>query len=306
MTILVTGAAGFVGQAVAQRLCARSSPQAIRLLDRTSPLAPDDPRFSSFCGDLLDPTVVDRALEGVDTVIHLASVPGAAAEQDPALARQVNVDATFALLERIDAGQNPVRFVYASSIAVFGMLPDKVDDETPPAPALVYGAHKRMMELAVADFHRRGRVRAISLRLPGIVARPSGASGLKSAFMSDIFHAAWLHHPYAVPVGPDATCWMMSVACAADNLVHAAEITAVDGRALTLPAVRVRIGDLAEQLFGVDSPDIFFEPDTALQALFGAYPPLATPAAQALGFRDDGDLAGLVEVVLQDIAARAA
>lgn len=301
MTILVTGATGFVGQALVARLRGRSCREPVRLLDRVEPPRIDDERFTALAGDLLDPAVVTAALAGVDTVIHLASVPGAAAEADPVLARRVNIDATLGLLEQIDAGRRPVRFVYASSIAVFGSLPGHVDDATLALPAMVYGAQKRMMELALADFHRRGRVRGIALRLPGVVARPSGASGLKSAFMSEIFHAAANGDSCVLPVSRAATAWMMSGNCAAGNLLYAATLGDVSGQALTLPAVRVRMGDLADLLFGERSPDVRFEPDAALEAAFGSYPPLSTPAAEALGFRHDGDLAALADTVLADV-----
>ena len=67
--ILVTGAGGFVGRALVRRL--RESGQPIRLLVRRPPLeAPDDPDVHLVYGDLGDPAVVDRAVEGIETVFH--------------------------------------------------------------------------------------------------------------------------------------------------------------------------------------------------------------------------------------------
>lgn len=297
MTILVTGAAGFVGQAVARKLQASPSGQPVRLLDRLPAPEIGDRRFSTLCGDLTDAACVDEALEDVSTVIHLASLPGGAAEANPVASRQINLDATLHMLERIDAGPRKVRFVYASSIAVFGAQPAQVDDATLPNPALVYGAHKRMVEIALADFHRRGRVDGIALRLPGIVARPGGSSGLKSAFLSDIFHAARDRRSYVVPVSEQATVWMMSVPCVAGNLLHAAGLEDGQGLALTLPATRVQLGDLAERLFQNNEEKPIFQPDNALEVVFGAYPPLITPKASALGFVDDGPIETLIETV---------
>jgi D-erythronate 2-dehydrogenase len=299
VTLLVTGAGGFIGQAVARALARRRDVGPVRLLDRQAPPTPDDPRFSALAADLTDLETVGTALDGIETVIHLASIPGGLAEARPALSRAVNVDAALQLLEALDARARPSRFVFASSIAVFGRLGGRVDDETPPEPQLVYGAHKRMVEIALADFHRRGRVQAVALRLPGVVARPRGDSGLKSAFMSDVFHAAAAGERYTLPVGPEAAFWLMSARCVAENLVHAAGLDRLDGRALTLPALRVEAGALANALFA-DPRRVAFAPDAALQAGFGAYPPLDTPAADALGFVHDGDLDGLIAAVRAD------
>jgi D-erythronate 2-dehydrogenase len=296
VTLLVTGAAGFIGQAVARALARRPDLGPVRLLDRRAPIAPADARFSATAADLTDPAAVADALDGVDAVIHLASIPGGAAEADPALSRAVNLDATLRLLETLDARQRPSRFIYASSIAVFGRLGAQVDDDTAPEPRLVYGAHKRMVEIALADFPRRGRVQGLALRLPGVVARPRGDSGLKSAFMSDIFHAAADGEAYTLPVGPEATMWLMSARRVAENLVHASGLGELDGGTLTLPALRVRADELVAALFA-DPAQVNYAPDPALQAGFGSYPPLRTPAAEALGFRHDGDLAGLIAAV---------
>lgn len=94
----------------------------------------------------------------------------------------------------------------------------------------------------------------------------------------------------------------MSVRCCATNLIVAAlgERTAQD--AVTLPALRVTIGDLVAELARHgDVSGIRFEEIPATRAMFGSYPDLATPRADTLGFRHDVSLAELVEAVLADL-----
>ena len=75
-------------------------------------------------------------------------------------------------------------------------------------------------------------------------------------------------------------------------------------RAVTLPALRVSMGDLADSIArqcGV-SPDLVrYEPDAALEAAFAAQPPLATPAAEKAGFAHDGNLDTLVQSALETL-----
>ena len=105
-------------------------------------------------------------------------------------------------------------------------LPALVDDITPLRPQLVYGAHKAMTEQWLATLSRRGALDALSLRLPGIVARPPGPSGMKSAFMSDVFHALRVGKPFTSPVAADATMWLMSVETVVAALLHALTLDA--------------------------------------------------------------------------------
>ncbi len=133
----------------------------------------------------------------VDVVFHLASLPGGAAEANPTLARRVNVDATWGLLDQckaqVDAGGAPPVFVFASSTAVFGAMPHPVHDDTLPRPLMSYGAHKLIGELLVDDHSRRGWVDGRSLRLPGVLARPPAPTGQLSAFLSDVGLAQFAH-----------------------------------------------------------------------------------------------------------------
>jgi nucleoside-diphosphate-sugar epimerase len=246
-------------------------------------------------------------------VFHLASIPGGMSEQHYELARQVNLDATMNLLEaaraQTIASSKPVTFVFASSIAVLGaQLPAVVDDATPLRPKLTYGSHKLIGEILLDDFNRRGWVDARSIRLPGIVARPPQRMGQLSAFLSDIFRELAAGRTYACPVSADSTSWLMSVHCVVDNLLHAATLAPSASRdrcVWTLPALRTSMSQLVAAIAEVYGSEVLsrvtYGSNAALEANFGRYPPLRTPAAEAAGFAHDGDLATLVRRALQPI-----
>ncbi|MFK7886506.1 MAG: NAD-dependent epimerase/dehydratase family protein, partial [Gammaproteobacteria bacterium] len=278
-------------------------------IERADVSIPDFPNVTPIAGDITDAQVLARAFAGgCDAVVHLATVPGGAAEQYPELARRVNIDGTMALARMAGSvGQRP-RFVFASSIAVFGEpMPAQISDTTPLTPRLLYAGHKAMMEQWLAVLSRRGDIDALSLRLSGVVARPQGPSGMKSAFMSDSFHALKAGAKFVMPVSPDATSWLTSVGCVADNLKHALtlEFESLDERALTLPALRVRIGDLVDEIARqshVASDLVSYEPDVPLEMAFGRLPALTTQAGDCLGFSHDKNLAALVETTLAQLA----
>lgn len=306
MTILVTGAGGFVGRHLVGKLLAAGHD--VVATDASGEGIP--PGARTVIGDLGDAALRRAAIaEGCDAVVHLATVPGGAAEADPAASRRINVDAMYDLMEAAGAAQPGVRFVYASSIAVYGapLAPAGVDDTTPLSPRMIYGGHKAMMETAVAMLSNRGVIDGVSLRLSGILARPRGPSGMKSAFMSDLFHALAAGEAFTCPVSAGATIWAQSVDRCTDNLVHALTCdTALlpPTRAVTLPALRIAMGDLARtiaQACGVDAGLVSHAPDAGLEAAFGAHPTLATPAAEGAGFADDASLDNLVASALKTL-----
>lgn len=307
MTIVVTGAGGFVGRALVSRLLAAG--RAVVAMDMRGDGIPAGIRI--VAGDIASAAVRAEAFrDGCSALVHLATVPGGAAEADPAASRHINIDAMYDLLEDAKVAGHKPRIVYASSIAVFGdPLPEGgVDDMTPLAPKMIYGGHKAMMEVAVAMMHHRGEIDAISVRLPGILARPSAASGMKSAFMSDLFHALRAGKSFVCPVSSQATIWAQSVSQCTTNLIHALTMNAAlmpVTRVVTLPAQRLTMGDLAAEIArqcAVSTELVTYMPDEALEAAFGAQPPLATPAAERAGFAHDGDTATLVKNALTVIA----
>ncbi|MCX7282704.1 MAG: NAD-dependent epimerase/dehydratase family protein [Novosphingobium sp.] len=298
MNVVITGAGGFVGRELVRKLLALG--HHVTGIDTQAGGIPGGAH--AIAGDLGDAAVRRAALVGgCDALVHLATVPGGAAEADPASSRRINIDAMYDLLLEASAINPGLRVVYASSIAVFGdPLPALVDDATPLSPKMVYGGHKAMMEDAVAMFSNRGMIDGVSVRLPGILARPKGPSGMKSAFMSDLFHALKAGERFTCPVSAEGTIWAQSVRQCAANFVHALGLDSArlpPTRAVTLPALRIAMGDLAAQIARqcAVAPDLVtYAPDAMLEAAFATQPPLETPAALHAGFAHDGDAATLV------------
>lgn len=313
MHIAITGAGGFVGAGLVRRLAGPGAPwpfERLTLIDRHFAAVPDDPRIRLVTGDFGDAAVLDTVFATpVDVLFHLASVAGGQAEREFSLGWRVNLLALLALFERAVAQEKTARIVNASSIAVYGgQLPHTVRDTTPARPAMSYGAHKLATEIVLADLARRALADAVSLRLPGIVARPGLSAAHGSAFMSAVMRAAQAGVRYTCPVSPRATCWWMSLETCVDNLLHAA--AGLDTgrlgaeRVVTLPAVRLTVeavlAALSRRFGAAATGGIDFAPDPAIEAAFGRMPALEAGTALELGFVNDVDGDGLVANALGD------
>lgn len=312
--VLVTGANGYVGRALVQRLIETRPAATFTLVDlqfdAQAGHAASASNVQRIDGDLSDPVVFAQATEQPPSLVfHLAGVTSRRAEDDFALGLRANLMASVALFERLrEQGRCPV-LLFASSIGVFGPpLPARIDDRTPPQPALSYGTQKRMLELLLADHSRRGFIDGRAVRLPGIVARPAEASGALSAFASDLIRepAAGRHH--VCPVGPEATLWLLSLPACIDALLRAVDMAPgalPPGRVWNLPALRASAAEIVQAVgrhLGRDMmPLVAYEPQAALQAQFAQWPVLETDFADASGQVHDGDLDRLVARALASV-----
>ena len=305
--VLVTGAAGFLGQAlVAKHLApwAQSGACDVLLTD-LAPSHPSPEHVRWVCGDVADPQLWDRLMEKpIDLVIHLAAIVSGRAEADPALGRRVNLIGPLEMLERCRVQQSAqgtrARVVLSSSIAVYGTpLPKSMRDDQPIRPSLSYGAHKRMIEIALADASRRCEVDGRAIRLSGVVVRPPQPNGALSGFNSDMIRQPLTGHDYTCPVGPDACTWLTSLDVAVDQLWHAAQVSEAlwtqalphGERALTAPTWAVTMAELQQALGEIDptaAQKLRFDANSPLHDQFGRWPEdVAFDQAALLGLPSD-------------------
>ena len=154
---LVTGGAGYVGSVVVDELLARG--RSVRVLDALlhgsvpSLLQPwGNERFQFVRGDVRDPAARRQALEGVESVIHLAAIVGdPACARDPVVAREVNLEATRALLDDL-AGSGVERCLFASTCSNYGKMADSsvyATEQFDLSPVSLYAETKVGAELEV-------------------------------------------------------------------------------------------------------------------------------------------------------------
>ncbi len=123
--ILLTGGSGAVGFEAFKELFRRRDDFDIRVfnLDQKRErkiFAPYASHIETIWGDLRNPQAVEEAVSGVDTILHIAAVIPPAADANPQLAREVNVEGTKNILDAMSKQANPPRLVYTSSISVYG------------------------------------------------------------------------------------------------------------------------------------------------------------------------------------------
>ncbi len=321
MRVLVTGAAGFIGQELCRQLLGdglggRPIEQLFMLDKSFNALSPDlnasaDVRIHLLRVDFSEDQWATSIVQAnVQIVFHLASLLGGAAELDPTSGEQINLLSPLKLISLCGACKEPVRFVNASSIAVFGALGKvTVNEATPCVPVLSYGTHKLMLELALADATRRGKLDACSLRLPGIVARPGNGEGLMSAFMSQIFWMMKAKQPCTVPVTADGKAWWLSSKMCASNLRTIAMVSSEKldqmlgtSRVVLMPALHLTssevVAALAEILGAERKHLISYASNPLVNRLFASYPPIDFQIARSLGLEHDGSAIDLGKTVL--------
>ncbi|BBZ47307.1 NAD-dependent epimerase/dehydratase family protein [Mycobacterium parmense] len=180
-TVLVTGGFGLVGSQTVPRLAAdghRVIATDLGTAAQRKAAGALPPGTEARWADLTDGGEVERLIaETTPTVIvHLAAMIPPLIYRRPALGRRVNVDATAALLRAARSSPHPVRFVQASSNAVYGARnPHRhhglLRADSPMMPAELYGAHKAEAERAI----RSSDLDWVILRLAGVISVEPGA-----------------------------------------------------------------------------------------------------------------------------------
>jgi nucleoside-diphosphate-sugar epimerase len=303
MHILITGAAGFIGQLVAKKLLEdKDATHSLILTDIIEPPIPTttpSPRnVQAIQADLCTQSeaVVTKDIEAV-FVFHGIMSSGAEADFD--LGMKANFDATRALLEAIRRTCPGARVIYASSQAVYNnsvTLP--VTESQLPTPETSYGAEKMMCEYLITEYTRRGFIDGISLRFPTVCVRPGKPTAAASSFISGMIREPMNGIKCVIPLEDKHwRHWLCSPRILVQNLIYAAtqfdtSRLAKFDRVLNFPGIGVSIQNMMDSLARVGGKDklalLEMKEEKELKRILESWPAeFDNSKALGLGFQRD-------------------
>ena len=326
MRILITGGCGFLGVRLAKALlqtgslCINGVSQPIKRLVLTDLVPPpaellQDERVQFIGGNLRTLLAHDKAmLSDIQVVFHLAAAVSGECEANFDLGMSSNLDTTRDLLEACRASQHIPTVVFASSVAVFSCRPGQswngviVDDDTLPTPQSSYGIQKYIGEQLMADFGRKGFIRARTVRLMTVSVRPGKPNGAASGFLSGMIREPLAGIKATVPVAAETPVALSSPSRTIEGLIKAAAASdAAWGflTAMNLPSVQVTVGEMAmalQRIAGEQTADYLeWKIDPAIVKIVNSWPgEIACSRASQLGLTPEPSFDSIIQQYINE------
>ena len=305
MRVLITGAGGFIGKVLTRHLLSGTELldrggtaqqiERILLVDTYLPEARDT-RVDYLHGDISNGSILQRIADWKpDSIFHLAAILTSAAEREPAHALAVNVSGLAQFVNVLSSKSNPPKFIYPSSIAVFGgELPDVVNDDLVQRPQTTYGTHKAIAELMIGDAARGGNIDGRALRLPIVLVHPGPPTASVSDRIASVVREAVAGREIVIPLRETTCIPVVSVETAAANLIvmHNLDVSRLNSvMVINQPALTISMSEIVASLRAELNSTILnaqFKPDSALEDIVASWPKgFVSHRANALGISAD-------------------
>ncbi|KAI1872870.1 uncharacterized protein JN550_003744 [Neoarthrinium moseri] len=309
--ILITGAAGFIGQGLTTALIHSSPNVTLTLTDVIEPSIPaavsnDASRITSVKSDLTDAAAITSLLSTSYSAVYLLhGLMSGGAEANLELGWRVNWDSHRSMLDHLRHHAPGTKTIFPSSLAVYGpsSASDVTSELTCPLPQSSYGAQKLMVETYINDFSRRGLLDGRIVRLPTVIVRPGAPSAAASSFASGIVREPLNGETSVLPVSRNLEMWVCSPQTVVSNLVFVKDIPKENfgkSRIVNLPGITVTVQhilDALDSVGGSKATSLIEEArDPSIEAIVGSWPAkFDISRATSLGMKGDVTLVETVK-----------
>ncbi|RAZ69455.1 L-threonine 3-dehydrogenase [Planococcus maitriensis] len=304
--IMVTGALGQIGSELVGKLRDTYGAENVLATD----IRPSDNQDGPF--ELLDVTDAERMLTlardfNADTMIHMAALLSATAEEKPLLAWNLNMGGLVNALEA--ARELDMQFFTPSSIGAFGPSTPKNDtpQDTLQRPTTMYGVNKVAGELLCDYYFTKFGVDTRGLRFPGLISNVAPPGGGTTDYAVDIYYQAIEKGSYTSYIAEGTRMDMMYMPDALQAIIDLMEADAdklVHRNAFNVTAMSFEPEEIAASI-RKHLPDfkLNYDVDPARQAIADSWPDNidASAAKDEWNFKTEYDLDAMTADMLEKL-----
>lgn len=307
--ILITGALGQIGIELTMKL------REIYGEENVLPTDIKEPTHEALVGkpfevlDVLDKEKMTQIVKDFepDTIMHMAALLSATAEQKPHLAWDINMNGLLNALEV--AREFKLKFFTPSSIAAFG--PSTPKDGTPQTtiqrPDTIYGVSKVAGELLCDYYYKKFGVDTRGLRLPGIISHVQEPGGGTTDYAVEIYFEAVRTGKYTSFIDKGTYMDMMFMDDAIDAMIQLMEADGEkleDRNAFNVKGMSIEPEMVAAEIKKhIPEFELSYDVDPVRQGIANSWPNAIdiSEAERQWGFKSKFDLAKMTEEMLTAI-----